>query len=341
MTTALAERTDHAALSGPEKAAVLMLALGESAAARLFELLDLDEIKEISQTMSLLGRVDAALVEQLLSEFGASLGRAGGVLGSFDATERLLARFLDSGRVNAIMDEIRGPAGRTVWDKLGNVNEAVLAAYLRNEYPQTVAVVLSRIGPGHAAKVLASLPDEFAIEVVMRMLKMDVVQKEVLADVERTLRAEFMTNLARTSRRDNHELMAEIFNFLDRATETRFVTMLEERNKEAADRVKALMFTFEDLAKLDAAGIQTLIRTVGNDRLAIALKGASERLRDLFFANMSERGAKILREEMASMGPVRLRDVDEAQQTIVNSAKELAAAGEILIADGKEDELVY
>lgn len=341
MTTALTERKDYAALSGPEKAAVLMLALGESAAARLFELLDLDEIKEISQTMSLLGRVDAALVEQLLSEFGASLGRAGGVLGSFDATEKLLARFLDPGRVSAIMDEIRGPAGRTVWDKLGNVNEAVLAAYLRNEYPQTVAVVLSRIGPGHAAKVLSNLPDEFAIEVVMRMLKMDVVQKDVLADVERTLRAEFMTNLARTSRRDNHELMAEIFNFLDRATETRFVTMLEERNKEAADRVKALMFTFEDLAKLDASGIQTLIRTVGNERLAVALKGASERLRELFFANMSERGAKILREEMASMGPVRLRDVDEAQQTIVNSAKDLAAAGEILIADGKEDELVY
>lgn len=341
MTTALAQRKDYAALSGPEKAAVLMLALGESAAARLFELLDLDEIKEISQTMSLLGRVDAALVEQLLSEFGASLGRAGGVLGSFDATEKLLARFLDSGRVSAIMDEIRGPAGRTVWDKLGNVNEAVLAAYLRNEYPQTVAVVLSRIGPGHAAKVLANLPDEFAIEVVMRMLKMDVVQKDVLADVERTLRAEFMTNLARTSRRDNHELMAEIFNLLDRATETRFVTMLEERNKEAADRVKALMFTFEDLVKLDASGIQTLIRAVGNERLAVALKGASERLRELFFANMSERGAKILREEMASMGPVRLRDVDEAQQTIVNSAKDLAAAGEILIADGKEDELVY
>ena len=341
MTTALTGRNELAALSGSEKAAVLMLALSESAAARLFELLDLDEIKEISQTMSLLGRVDATLVEQLLSEFGTSLGRAGGVLGSFDATEKLLARFLDSGRVSAIMDEIRGPAGRTVWDKLGNVNEAVLAAYLRNEYPQTVAVVLSRIQPGHAAKVLANLPDEFAIEVVLRMLKMDVVQKDVLADVERTLRAEFMTNLARTSRRDNHELMAEIFNFLDRATESRFVTMLEERNKEAADRVKALMFTFEDLAKLDASAIQTLIRNVGNDRLAVALKGASERLRELFFANMSERGAKILREEMAAMGPVRLREVDEAQQTIVNSAKELAAAGEILIADGKDDELVY
>jgi flagellar motor switch protein FliG len=239
------------------------------------------------------------------------------------------------------MEEIRGPAGRTVWDKLGNVNETVLASYLKNEYPQTVAVVLSRIEPAHAARVLANLPDDFAVEVVMRMLRMEVVQKEILADVERTLRAEFMSNLARTSRRDNHEVMAEIFNFFDRNTESRFVTLLEERNKEAADRIRALMFTFEDLVKLDAAGIQTVLRNAGNDRISMALKGASEKLRELFFANMSERGGKILREEMAAMGPVRLRDVDEAQQFIVNMAKQLAASGEIFMADGREDELVY
>jgi flagellar motor switch protein FliG len=328
-------------LSGAEKAAVLMLAVGDATATKLFALLDMEEIKEISHTMSLLGRVDSGLVERLLGEFGASVGRAGGVLGGFDATEKLLTRFLDADRVGTIMEEIRGPAGRTVWDKLGNVNESVLASYLRNEYPQTVAVVLSRISPAHAARVLANMPDDFAVEVVMRMLKMDVVQKDVLADIERTLRTEFMTNLARTSRRDNHEAMAEIFNFLDRSTENRFITMLEERNKEAADRVKALMFTFEDLAKLDGAGIQAVIRYAGNDRVAVALKGASEGLRELFFANMSERGAKILREEMAAMGPVRLRDVDAAQQLIVNAAKELAASGQIVIAESGEDELVY
>jgi flagellar motor switch protein FliG len=116
---------------------------------------------------------------------------------------------------------------------------------------------------------------------------------------------------------------------------------LEERNREAADRIKSLMFTFEDLARLDSSGIQTLIRNAGNDRIAVALKGASEKLRELFFANMSERAAKILREEMAAMGPVRLRDVEEAQLFLVNMAKELAAAGEIMLLDGKDDELVY
>jgi flagellar motor switch protein FliG len=328
-------------LSGAEKAAILMLTLGDERAGDLFRQLELDEVKEISQTMSMLGRIDSDIVERLLGEFGEKLGGPGGVIGNFDVTEKLLSRFLDSDRVEAIMEEIRGPAGRTVWDKLGNVNETVLASYLKNEYPQTVAVVLSRIESAHAARVLANLPDEFAVEVVMRMLRMEVVQKDILADVERTLRAEFMSNLARTSRRDNHEIMAEIFNFFDRGTEARFVTLLEERNKEAADRIRALMFTFEDLAKLDSAGIQAILRNAGNDRIAMALKGASEKLRELFFANMSERGGKILREEMAAMGPVRLRDVDEAQQLIVNLAKQLAASGEIVIADGREDELVY
>ena len=225
-------------------------------------------------------------------------------MGGFDATEKLLLRVLDADRVAAIMQEIRGPAGRTVWDKLAHVNEAVLASYLKNEYPQTVAVVLSRIEPAHAARVLANLPDDFATEVVMRMLRMEVVQNEIVADVERTLRAEFMSNLARTNRRDNHELMAEIFNYFDRATETRFLNSLEDRNKETADRIKALMFTFEDLAKLDPAGIQTLMRSAGNDRIAIALKGASEQLRELFFKNMSERGRQ---------DPARRHAVDRAR----------------------------
>ena len=150
-----------------------------------------------------------------------------------------------------------------------------------------------------------------------------------------------MSNLARTSRRDNHELMAEIFNYFDRNTESRFVVALEERNKDAADRIKALMFTFEDLVKLDGPGIQTLMRNAGNDKISMALKGGSEALKELFFSNMSERAAKILREDMSVMGPVRLRDVDEAQQFLVNMAKELAASGEIMLADGKDDELVY
>ena len=261
------------------------------------------------------------MVEDLLLEFVSQMSATGSLMGSYDATERLLQQFLPAERVDGIMEEIRGPAGRTMWDKLANVNEEVLANYLKNEYPQTVAVVLSKIKPEHAARVLAILPEDFALEVVKRMLRMEAVQKEFLDKVEQTLRTEFMSNLAQTRRRDAHELMAEIFNNFDRQTETRFITALEERNREAAERIKALMFTFEDLGKLDSGSIQTLLRNVDKDKLGLALKGATEAVRDFFFSNMSERAGKILRDDMEAMGPVRLKDVDEAQAHVSTSPR--------------------
>jgi flagellar motor switch protein FliG len=221
------------------------------------------------------------------------------------------------------------------------VGEEVLASYLKNEYPQTVALVLSKIKPDHAARVLGVLPEDLSLEVIMRMLTLESVKKEVLEGIEKTLRMEFMSNLAKTQKRDSHEVMADIFNNFDRATESRFMKVLEERDKEAADRIRALMFTFEDLKKVDKAGIQTLLRGIDKDKLAIALKGASEEIKALFFGNMSERAAKILREDMEAKGPVRIRDVDEAQMVIVTAAKDLAAKGEIVIAEpGGADQMV-
>ena len=335
-------REDFRTLTGPEKAAMLMLAIGEEHAAKLFSLMDDEEIKEISQSMSNLGTVSSSMVERLFVDFSEQISSTGSLVGSYESTERLLAKVLSRDKVNTIMEEIRGPAGRTMWDKLANVNETVLANYLKNEYPQTVAVVLSKIKAEHAARVLAQLPEGFAMEVVMRMLRMEAVNKDVLDDVERTLRTEFMSNLARTNRRDAHEMIAEIFNNLDRNTETRFISALEERNRNSAERIKSLMFTFEDLSKLDPMAVQTVLRNADKAKVPIALKGASEGLRDLFFSNMSERAGKILREEMQAMGPVRLREVDEAQTYMVQLAKDLATRGEIVMADSKEDdELVY
>ncbi|WP_340118597.1 flagellar motor switch protein FliG [Pelagibius sp. 7325] len=338
----MAIREDIQSMSGPEKAALLMLAVGEDNAARLFSMMDDEEIRELSQAMANLGSVTADLIEQMLVEFADRISTTGSVIGNYDSTERLLLKVMDKDKVSGIMEEIRGPAGRTMWDKLANVNEMVLANYLKNEYPQTVAVVLSKIKPEHAAKVLGVLPEPFAMEVVMRMLRMEAVQKEVLDDVERTLRNEFMSNLAKTNRRDSHELMADIFNYLDRTLETRFLTALEERNRDSAERIKALMFTFEDLGNLDPGGVQTLLSASDKGKLATALKGASETLRDFFFSNMSERAAKIMKEDMQSMGPVRLKDVDEAQMYMVATAKELAEKGQIIISENKgEDELVF
>src|SRR5271169_4477787 len=322
-------KEDLRALSGAERAAIVMLSLGEENSTKIWSMMDEDEIKEVSQVMSNLGSVSSSLIEKLLVDFVGQMSGTGSLMGSYESTERLLARMMPEDKVGSIMEEIRGPAGRTMWDKLANVNETVLANYLKNEYPQTVSVVLSKIKPEHAARVLGALPEEFALEVVQRMLRMEAVPKDILDKVENTLRIEFMSNLARTAKRDSHEHMAEIFNNFDRQTEGRFVTALEERNRDSAERIKALMFTFEDLGKLDPGSIQTLLRNVDKAKLSIALKGAPEPLRDLFFANMSERAGKLLREEINGLVPMKLRDVDEAQMYMVALAKELAAKDEI------------
>jgi flagellar motor switch protein FliG len=335
-------KEDYRKLTGAQKTAIIMMSIDEENATKLFGLLSDEEIKEISNTMATLGTVSAETVERLFVDFVESMSNSGVVIGNFDSTERLLMKALGKDRVDSIMEDIRGPAGRTTWDKLGNVNEEILATFLKNEYPQTIALVLSKIKADHAARVLSVFPEELATDVILRMLGMEAVRKEVLDGVEKTLRLEFMSNLAKTQRRDTHEVMADIFNNFDRNTESKFMGMLEQKNGEAAERIRALMFTFEDLKKIDANGVQALLRVVPKDKLAIAMKGASEAIKDLFFKNMSERASKLLREDMEAMGPVRLKDVDEAQMAVVQVAKDLAAKGEIVIAgDTGEDQLVY
>ena len=329
------------AYTGVEKAAIILLSLGEHAET-IWKLLDEEEVKEIGHAMSTLGVVPAGTVEALIVDFVKKHSTSGSIMGTYEQTQKLLMAVFPKDRVENLMEEIRGPAGRNIWDKLANVNEVLLASYLKNEYPQTVAVVLSKIKANHAAKVLAHLPDEFATECVMRMLRMEPVHRDVLEKIENTLRIEFMSNLARTSRRNPHEMMAEIFNNFDRQTETRFLTALEERYRESAEQIRALMFVFEDLKRLDAGGVQTVLRQADKGDLAMALKGASDELRNLFLSNMSERAAKLMKEDMAALGPVRLRDVDQSQTKIVELVKELAARGEIVVAEGEdEDELIY
>ena len=205
-------REDYRTLSGTEKAAIFMLALGEDYTAKIFEHMDDEEILALSQTMATLGKVNANVVERLFVDFAEQMSSSGSLVGSQESTERMLVKAgMSKDKIDQIMEEIRGPAGRTMWEKLANVNEEILANFLQKEYPQTVAVVMSKITTDHAGKVLALLPESFAMEVIHRMLRMETVQKEVLEDVEKTLRQEFMSNLARTSRRDSHEHMAEIF----------------------------------------------------------------------------------------------------------------------------------
>jgi flagellar motor switch protein FliG len=276
--------------------------------------------------MSRLPEIDAQQVQGLLNDFVTRLA-SGPLAGNFEKTEQLLRKILPNRRAEQIMAEIRGPAGRNIWQKLSNVRDEILAGYLKNEYPQTVAVILSKITTDQAARVLALLPDEFAIETVDRMLRMEPVPQTVLERIEETLRIEFM---------------AEIFNAFDRPTEGRMLTALDEINRQAADRIRSLMFTFEDLTRLDSNTAQVIVRSVDRDLLARALKGSADFVKDFFFEAMSQRAVKILLEDMATIGPLRLKDVDDAQQAILQIVKDLATKGDIVLSKSRgDDEMVF
>lgn len=334
--------TSFAAMSGPQRAAALLLLLGEAEGAPIWQRLEEDEIKTVSHAMVQLGSLEAETVEKLIIDFVSRLSSGGGITSNFERTESLLLKIFPSEQVSMIMAEIKGASGKRVWASIAQVDPEILAAFLRNEYPQTVAVVLSKVRSDYAAKVLTLLPEEFAIDVLNRMLRMETVQKEALRHIEETLRVEFVATIAQSARRDAHEMMADVFNAFDRQTEGRFLAALDQGNRGSAKRIRELMFTFEDLMKLDPGSVQTLMRSVDNETLCRALKGADERVRGFFMAQMSTRAAKNLTDEMSSIGPIRLKEVDEAQAKMTELAKDLADKGEIMIAkNSAEEELVY
>ena len=331
-----------AQMPGPQRAAALLLLLGETEGAPIWQMLDEEEVKKVSHAMVQLGSLEAETVEKLIVDFVSRLSSGGGITSNFERTESLLLKIFPPEQVSSIMAEIKGASGKRVWGTLTQIDPEILATFLRSEYPQTVAVVLSKVRSDYAAKVLTILPEDFAIDVLTRMLRMETVQKEALRHIEETLRTEFVSTIAQTTRRDAHELMADVFNAFDRQTEGRFLAALDQANRGSAKRIRELMFTFEDLLKLDPGSVQTLMRKVDNETLCRALKGADERVRAFFMRQMSTRAAKNLTDEMGSMGPTRLKEVDEAQAKMTELAKELADKGEIMIAkSGGEEELVY
>ncbi|MCX7337891.1 MAG: flagellar motor switch protein FliG [Alphaproteobacteria bacterium] len=322
--------------SGTERAAIIVLSLSHERASALFKLMSTEEIRQISQAMITLGKVKGGNVEEVYLGFIEEMPSADTLIGSLENTEKLLLESLGQEKADMIMDEVRGPSGRTLWDKLANVNEEVLANYLKGEYPQTVAVILSKIKPTNAAKVLDLLPEELSCEVCYRLLKMGTVHKEFLKELEEVLQQDFMQNLVRSSGRNNYESVAEIFNHLDRGTEKRLLEGIEKLDLGASEHIKALLFTFDDVMKLDSVAVRVLLSNVDKRKLAIAMKGLVENQRELFYRNMSERARKLLADDISQMGPVRVRDVEEAQSYIVMITKDLAANETIMLIDPRD-----
>lgn len=331
-------KADKGGYTGLDKASILLMSLDEEVASKIFSMMTEDEIRQISQAMSTVGKVEPTTLDDLMTEFTEDISSGKTVVGDINNAKKLLSKALGADKVESILGDIAGPTGKDTWDRLNNVNEELLSAFLKNEHPQTVALVLSKMRPSRSAAVLTLLPEEFSINIIYRLINIEPVKREIVSDVEKVLQAEFMSSLSQGKTTDSYETVAEIFNNFDRQTEQAFFDKLEGKNAETAQKVRDLMFTFDDLAKLEDPAIQVVIRNADKQKLPIALKGANDTIKDLFYKNMSERAAKILQEDIQSLGPVRLKDVDEAQMNIVQTAKTLADKGEIQIPDGEDEQ---
>jgi flagellar motor switch protein FliG len=320
---------DAKRLSGAERVAVLFLGLQQEQISKLMDLLNEDEIRTISRTMSRLGKVDPALVESVFDEFTNHVASGGAIVGTNQTTERLLRSVL-IGRdelVDSIIQEISGPPKSNTWERVTTVDAKVLAEYLGNEHPQVAAAVLSQLFADYAAQVLALLPEGAAADVMLRLLEVPSINRDILDDIERALRNDLGMDLSQEKRKDPHNYMADLIGRVNSDTESRLLGSLESISPEHGARVRKHMFTFANLIQIAATSIQALLQECDKTRLATALKLADDTVQQKFLSNMSERQAKMFRDELGSGGTPRKPDVEEAQKEIVLLAKALAAAG--------------
>lgn len=335
----LAERPRRKRLKGPEKAAILFLCLGERRGSELMQQLDEGEIQKITRAMSRLGVIDSPQVERVMTEFTQNVVNGGGVVGSFSVAEKLLRNFLPDEQVDGILKDISGPLKeRDLWDRFSAINEQVIANYLKGEHVQTAAAILSNVKPDVAAKVLPLLGAERMEDVVERMIRMEAVPGDLMAQIEETLQSDLMATATEPTSNDMQQRMAELLNRLDRDLFDRIAPALDERVPDQFNGIKQRMFTFDDLVKLDGMSLARVMRGVPGNTLPMALRGASKEVRDYFLDVLPGRSRDMLLDEMNTMGPVRGREVREAQSAMVDYAKELAEQEVIRLPSDDEDD---
>jgi flagellar motor switch protein FliG len=327
-------RRSYDALTGPEKAAIMLLTLGEDRAAPLLERMEESEVRIISRSMAALGSITAECLEDLITRFTELFARGGSVIGSADVAERMLRSFLPAEKVSDIMNYIKGPNASSTWEKMSMVSDTLLAKYLSGEHPQTIAVVLSKIAPDQASNVLKDLPPGLVTDVLQRMISMKSVPEEVLRDMEDMLQRDLMLNYTVANDSNNFEHLAEIFNRTDTERCEQMLSQLRTGHDEEVDQIKQLMFTFEDLLELDEQSLRTVVRSCDSDTLIYALKGCTQDVREKIASNLSERAQSILFDNMDALGPVPTRDVESAKAAMVRKAKELDEENVIVIDRG-------
>lgn len=329
-------------LSGPQKTAVLLLAMGDKFTAEVFKRMERQEIATVSKAIVELGTIPKETVEDILREFHMALVTGQDMIsGGSDAVKRMLMKNLDSETAKYIMDSLALESGPAPFRELENVSPRMLAQILRNEHPQTLALIVGHMRSEKAAELLVNLPAGVRSEVLMRLARLEAVPEDMLMEVDKVLQSQLIAMGGKEGKKvGGVQAVAEILNAVDRATEEEVLSEIEEDSAQMAEDIRNLMFVFEDVKALDDRGMRELLKEISNEDLTMALRGAAPELREKFFKNMSERAATMIREDLEIMGPTRLSDVEEAQQNVVKTVRRLETEGRVIVSRGGGDVFV-
>ncbi|WP_272700397.1 flagellar motor switch protein FliG [Desulfovibrio sp. Fe33] len=325
--------------SGPQKTAIVLLALGEKFTAEVFKRMERNEIAAVSKAMLETDSIPKEEVLEVLKEYNEALAYGAELLvGGPEQVKRLLTQSLDSETAKYIMDSLDLDTGPTPFQELENVSPRILAQILRNEHPQTLALILGHLHPDQAAELIQNLPAGVRAEVLMRLAKLEAVAEEMLMEVDKVLQSQLIAMGGKEGKKvGGVNSVAEILNAVDRNTEEEVLSEIEEESTQMAEDIRNLMFVFEDVKSIDDIAIRELLKEVSNEDLTVALKGASEELREKFFKNLSERASAMIKEDLEIMPPKKLSEVEAAQQAIVKTVRRLEDEGKIVISRGGSD----
>ena len=330
-------------LTGVEKAAILLMQMGEEVASQIFSNLGDSDIQKIGTSMSLLHNVPPGLVKEVMNEFIRFFEGEGKVrlAGGEQYLKKVLSKAVGNKKAEEIVKGLAVQLESGPFSTLQNLDPIALGNFLAMEHPQTIAVVLAHLNPDQAAAVLKYFSEDLQKEVVLRIANMGRIDPELIGEIEKALEKDLklIGNFAGSNRKAGGiESAAEMLNRVDHSTETAILSQLEEESPDVADSIRKLMFVFDDLVNVDDRGMQSVLKEVGKEELVVALKTASDELKEKIFKNMSERAAEMLREDFEALGPMRVSDIEKAQQTIIRVAKSLEEKGEIAIAAGGGEE---
>jgi len=330
-------------LPGVRKAAILLLSLGQDDAAQILKRLSPESVEEVSREIASIGAVGASSRTVVFNEFyNTALANAYVAEGGLEYAKALLRKSLSEDEAGRIIKQVTQQVQTTPFSFLQKAESDNLLTFIQDEHPQTIALILAHLPPQKASEILVGLPGQKQVEVVKRIANMEQTNPEVIKEVERGLEHRLSDIVSQTfEKAGGVDTVAEILNLADRSTEKGIMEGLEAEDPDLVEQIRRLMFVFEDILLVNDKGIQSVLKEVDNDELSLALKTASQELKDKIFKNMSERAAQLIQEDMQYMGPVRVSDVEQAQQKIVDIVRRLEDAGEIIIAGrGGEKEMV-